>query len=144
MCDDSGWQLYGCYELSGVNLEGEGAACGRIAAALVTTVPGAMLAFGIPRARSPQPYDGFLATLTIADPVGPVEIYRGGDALIIRGDLERRAVLPENVRWFADRTVAQGHRTIGDHLHIEWYPGHTFLARDALPLVLSSGVDESR
>ncbi|MEU1181561.1 hypothetical protein ABZ464_28745 [Streptomyces sp. NPDC005820] len=51
--------------------------------------------------------------------------------LVISGDSAGRAVLAENLR---DMATAED----GGHLHIDYFPGHFYLAEGSLPLVVNS------
>ncbi|GAA1450858.1 hypothetical protein GCM10009602_48220 [Nocardiopsis tropica] len=51
--------------------------------------------------------------------------------LVISGDAAGRAVLADNVR---DMASAED----GGHLHIDYYPGHFYLAEGSVPLVVNS------
>ncbi|MGW0584755.1 Imm32 family immunity protein [Streptomyces sp. NPDC002920] len=51
--------------------------------------------------------------------------------LVISGDSASRTVLAENLRAMA---TAED----GGHLHIDYYPGHFYLAEGSLPLVVNS------
>lgn len=51
--------------------------------------------------------------------------------LVISGDSASRAVLAENLR---DMATAED----GGHLHIDYFPGHFYLAEGSLPLVVNS------
>ncbi|MFF7600069.1 Imm32 family immunity protein [Streptomyces mirabilis] len=51
--------------------------------------------------------------------------------LVISGDSAGRAVLAENLRALATDED-------GGHLHIDYFPGHLYLAEGSLPLVVNS------
>ncbi|MFJ8107090.1 hypothetical protein [Streptomyces sp. NPDC096132] len=51
--------------------------------------------------------------------------------LVISGDTAGRAVLAENLRGMATADD-------GGHLHIDYFPGHYYLAEGSLPLVVNS------
>ncbi|MER5533551.1 Imm32 family immunity protein [Streptomyces mirabilis] len=51
--------------------------------------------------------------------------------LVISGDAAGRAVLAENLRALATDED-------GGHLHIDYFPGHFYLAEGSLPLVVNS------
>ncbi|WP_425424625.1 Imm32 family immunity protein [Streptomyces phaeochromogenes] len=50
---------------------------------------------------------------------------------MISGDSDNRGVLAENLR---DLATAED----GGHLHIDYFPGHFYLAEGSLPLVVNS------
>ena len=51
--------------------------------------------------------------------------------LVISGDSASRAVLADNLRGMASAED-------GGHLHVDYFPGHFYLAEGSLPLVVSS------
>ncbi|KQV18615.1 MULTISPECIES: hypothetical protein [unclassified Kitasatospora] len=51
--------------------------------------------------------------------------------LLISGDAAARAVLAENLQAMAEEED-------GGHLHVDWYPGHYYLAEGSIPLVVDS------
>lgn len=51
--------------------------------------------------------------------------------LVISGDCASRAVLAENLRGVASAED-------GGHLHVDYFPGHFYLAEGSLPLTVSS------
>jgi len=75
-----------------------------------------------------------LAGVEVKDTSGPgVLIHRDAERqiLVISGDSASRAVLAENLR---DMATAED----GGHLHIDYFPGHFYLAEGSLPLVVNS------
>ncbi|MGW2291475.1 Imm32 family immunity protein [Streptomyces phaeochromogenes] len=75
-----------------------------------------------------------LTGVEIKDASGPgVLIHRdvARQILVISGDSANRAVLAENLRALADAED-------GGHLHIDYFPGHFYLAEGSLPLVVNS------
>ncbi|MER5905513.1 hypothetical protein ABT150_36420 [Streptomyces mirabilis] len=90
--------------------------------------------------RSPTPSG---ARLWRSDALVGVEVLKSsGPGVLIRRDAERqilvisgdsagRAVLAENLRAMA---TAED----GGHLHIDYFPGHFYLAEGSLPLVVNS------
>ncbi|WP_327427097.1 Imm32 family immunity protein [Streptomyces sp. NBC_01236] len=75
-----------------------------------------------------------LAGVEVKDTSGPgVLIRRDAERqiLVISGDSASRAVLAENLR---DMATAED----GGHLHIDYFPGHFYLAEGSLPLVVNS------
>lgn len=75
-----------------------------------------------------------LAGVEVKDTAGPgVLIHRDAERqiLVISGDSASRAVLAENLQAMATDED-------GGHLHIDYFPGHFYLAEGSLPLVVNS------
>lgn len=80
----------------------------------------------------PSPYKGFVRSITVRPNENKVQIQRSDDQLLLTGRLAAREVLAANVNDFAD-----SHYEPGDHLHIDFFPGHYYLEEGSLPLVFS-------
>ncbi|MEU9785492.1 hypothetical protein AB0H92_31795 [Streptomyces phaeochromogenes] len=81
-----------------------------------------------------SPGGNALTGVEIKDASGPGVLIRRDAArqiLVISGDSANRAVLAENLRALADAEE-------GGHLHIDYFPGHFYLAEGSLPLVVNS------
>ncbi|MCX5188514.1 hypothetical protein [Streptomyces sp. NBC_00268] len=81
-----------------------------------------------------SPGGNTLAGVEVRGSSGPgVLIHRDAERriLVISGDFAGRAVLAENLR---DMATAED----GGHLHIDYFPGHHYLAEGSLPLVVNS------
>ncbi|MFC7266046.1 Imm32 family immunity protein [Streptomyces lutosisoli] len=81
-----------------------------------------------------SPGGNALAGVEVRGTSGPgVLIHRDAERqiLVISGDSASRAVLAENLR---DMATAED----GGHLHIDYFPGHFYLAEGSLPLVVNS------
>ncbi len=80
----------------------------------------------------PAPFEGFLRHLEIRPSNGRIKIAREGKVLTIDGAPEWLQILAENIAslWLLRPPTAR------EHLHIEFYDGHPFLDRDALPLTV--------
>ncbi|MGW3631958.1 Imm32 family immunity protein [Streptomyces sp. NPDC005122] len=81
-----------------------------------------------------SPGGNTLAGIEVRGTSGPgVLIRRDAERqiLVISGDFASRAVLAENLR---DMATAED----GGHLHIDYFPGHFYLAEGSLPLVVNS------
>ncbi|MFI0451749.1 hypothetical protein [Actinomadura sp. 6N118] len=88
---------------------------------------------GLLRSTS-SPGSNTLAGVEVKKTSGPgVLIHRDPEQqiLVISGDSASRAVLAENLQAMA---AAEG----GGHLHIDYFPGHFYLAEGSLPLVVNS------
>ncbi|MFJ3307806.1 hypothetical protein ACIPSA_32915 [Streptomyces sp. NPDC086549] len=87
----------------------------------------------LPRATF-SPGSDTLTGVEVRSTPGPgVLIHRDAERqiLVISGDAAGRAVLAENLR---DMATADD----GGHLHIDYFPGHCYLAEGSLPLVVNS------
>ncbi|MET9899081.1 hypothetical protein [Streptomyces sp. NPDC006446] len=81
-----------------------------------------------------SPSETDLAGIEVKSTSGPgVLIHRDAERqiLVISGDFADRAVLAENLRGLASAEE-------GGHLHIDYFPGHPYLAEGSLPLVVNS------
>ncbi|QYN18900.1 hypothetical protein [Amycolatopsis sp. DSM 110486] len=81
-----------------------------------------------------SPQNHTLAGIEVRNtPVSGVHIRLDGQTqiIVISGDAESRAVLSENVHAMA---TAED----GGHLHVDYFPGHYYLAEGSLPLVINS------
>lgn len=84
-------------------------------------------------APDPSPYDRSLSRVLIRSGSGKVEValMDDGQSLLICGGAEFMAVMAANFDVFAVDGVR------GEHVHIEYFPDHYYLAEDADPLVLA-------
>jgi ribosomal protein L30E len=79
----------------------------------------------------------FADELTIIVEVGQVNITRAEKQIVISGSKEKLVILAQNILWLADQVKVERTASISDHIHIDYYPGHFFLAEDALPLIVT-------
>ena len=79
----------------------------------------------------PEPYDGFLQEVSVEPGEGKIRITRDGSRLFIRGGLEAKALLADNVELLADADPESG-----GHLHIDYHPDHFYLDATSEPLVI--------
>ena len=87
----------------------------------------------------PAPYDRALVRLGVRlRRAGRVRVSVDGGVLVVEGGPEAIAVLAENVEGFAAEADDPRH-----HLHIEYFPGHFYLAEGSAPLVLARDGDTS-
>jgi hypothetical protein len=82
---------------------------------------------------APSPYDRSLFRMVIRSGSGKVvvSLMDDGQSLLVCGGDEFMAVLADNIGGFAEDGVR------GEHAHIEYFPGHYYLAEEAEPLVLA-------
>jgi hypothetical protein len=94
---------------------------------------GAEISMSLDEIPSPLPYDRSLSRVIISGGSGKVEValINEGQSLLVRGAGEFMAVLAANIEGFAEHGVR------GEHAHIEYFPDHYYLAKDAEPLVLA-------
>jgi hypothetical protein len=84
------------------------------------------------------PYDGGLRHLSLRPaPGSDVVIRSSGDELSISGDPSKLRILADNLASFAGTS-----HSVGQHLHIEHYPDHFYLASESQPLVVVALADE--
>ncbi|WP_017587157.1 Imm32 family immunity protein [Nocardiopsis ganjiahuensis] len=83
---------------------------------------------------STAPVTGALAGVEVEKTPGPgvlIHVDSERRILVISGDAVGREVLADNVRAMASAED-------GGHLHIDYYPGHFYLAEGSVPLVVNS------
>lgn len=102
---------------------------------LLTGEPKIEISLSVPADKSAAPFHGFLAKLAIEICDGKVVIKHDHETLRIRGATEDLKRFADNIRWLAlkDSSAAGLPR---DHVHIEHYPDHFYLAPDSDPLIL--------
>jgi len=83
---------------------------------------------------APLPGNDALAGIEVKKTAGPgvlVHLDSERQVLVISGDTAGRVVLADNLRGMASAED-------GGHLHIDYFPGHFYLAEGSLPLVVNS------
>lgn len=81
---------------------------------------------------SPAPYDKFLKSIIIKTVPGQrlsFSVTEEGD-LLAAGESRGLEAIAGNLKWFVE-----SERRKGDHLHVEYFPDHFFLAENSIPLV---------
>ena len=124
--------LAGRFALDGeIEVAGDGAALRSLAERLLVS-SGVTVSLDPLAADAMRPYDGALTTVTVR-PEGreAVSVRRRGHRLVIRGGRENLAILAANVRFLADCAA-----TSGGHLHLDYHPGHAYLAKGTQPVVI--------
>ncbi|CAL9376364.1 hypothetical protein SUDANB121_00973 [Nocardiopsis dassonvillei] len=87
----------------------------------------------------PAPYDRALAGVRVQRRTsGKARVSVDGGVLVVEGGPESLAVLAENVEGFAAEEGDPCH-----HLHIDYLPGHFYLAEGSAPLVVGWGAGAS-
>ncbi|WP_329492660.1 hypothetical protein [Kitasatospora herbaricolor] len=83
---------------------------------------------------APSPGNDALVGIEVEKTAGPgvlVHLDSERQVLVISGDAAGRVVLADNLRGMASADD-------GGHLHIDYFPGHFYLAEGSLPLVVNS------
>ncbi|GLW19786.1 hypothetical protein Stsp01_65290 [Streptomyces sp. NBRC 13847] len=88
----------------------------------------------------PFPYSRSLSRIEVRQTSGKVSISpsRDGDSLSVEGRLDSLCLLAENIEGFAF-DAAQG-----DHLHVDYFPEHDYLARGSGSLVVAIDSDAAQ
>jgi hypothetical protein len=74
---------------------------------------------------------------------GLVSIARADDEIVISGSKEKLSILAQNIRSLADSERSGSPNRICDHVHLEYYPDHFFLAEGSLPVLVSRNETEA-
>jgi hypothetical protein len=85
---------------------------------------------GRPASGNPSPYDGFLETIEVQRAETKVTIRKREGALLVCGNGACLEVLAANVEALSED------ETVGEHLHLDYHPGHFFLDPTSSPLVV--------
>ncbi len=80
---------------------------------------------------------GNTRTISILLGAGPVNIFHSQGAVTISGSKQKLNVLAENILWLANQDGGSKDSEITNHIHVEYHPGHFYLAETAIPMVLS-------
>ncbi|MFJ9379408.1 hypothetical protein [Streptomyces sp. NPDC101455] len=85
------------------------------------------------KASDPFPYSGSLLRIGVRQASGKVRISSSGDSgsLDVEGRLESLSLLAENIEGFALEADQ------GDHLHVDYFPEHDYLAGGSGSLVVA-------
>ncbi|MFE9767915.1 hypothetical protein ACFYPC_25910 [Streptomyces sp. NPDC005808] len=89
------------------------------------------------KVSSPFPYSRSLLRIEVRQASGKVGISSsgGGESLDVEGSLESLSLLAENIERFALEADQ------GDHLHVDYFPGHDYLAEGSGSLVVAIDSD---
>lgn len=130
-----GPEVTGYYE-EGQNivLQGSATALRNLGAVLVANEAATLVHLYVPQAKSAEPYDGFLSVLQVVESEGLVEVRQTGSTLTITGSKENLAILSESILFLTNQSEQVS--GIPNHLHIEYFPDHYYLASSSLPLVI--------
>ncbi|MFD5817335.1 hypothetical protein [Streptomyces sp. NPDC127038] len=85
------------------------------------------------KVSDPAPYGRSLARIDVRQASGKIRISSAGDSesLTVEGGLESLSLLAENIEGFALEADQ------GDHLHVDHFPGHDYLAEGSGSLVVA-------
>ncbi|WP_330290041.1 Imm32 family immunity protein [Streptomyces sp. NBC_00576] len=91
------------------------------------------------KVSDPFPYNRSLSRMSVRRASGKVMISSSGDSesLDVRGGPEALALLADNIEGFASEADAD------DHLHVDHYPDHDYLAEGSGSVVVSIDGDPS-
>jgi|SRR6266852_6227793 len=97
----------------------------------VTEIP-----LAIPDGMSAAPFDGFLSKARVEIRSGKVLLKHDETILGISGSIEDLKQFSTNIESFAKNIPRKAVGTLRDHIHIEYYPDHFYLAPGSDPLIL--------
>ena len=123
-------KLIGKYGKGGINLEGDAESFCELAQAIREAGDAREFILTIPSKDAPNPYPGLADRLVIQTTNGSVLITRDASRIGITGSSEKLNALAKNID-FAARNAQSKHQ------HLEFYPGHFFLAPDSVPLIIT-------
>ncbi|MEV6393259.1 hypothetical protein AB0M39_00455 [Streptomyces sp. NPDC051907] len=89
------------------------------------------------RVSNPSPYSRSLSRIKYRQASGKIMISSSGDSesLEIQGGLELLSLLSENIEGFALQASQD------DHFHVDYFPGHDYLAKGSGSLVVAIDSD---
>ncbi len=90
-------------------------------------------------AAKAAPYEAVAAALVIAPSEGPIVVSPNGDEISLRGGAKERGTLAGNV----EAAYRIHGPASGDHVHIEYYDDHPYLAAESMSLVIVLDVPSS-
>ncbi|HTY94513.1 MAG TPA: hypothetical protein VMC02_11530 [Steroidobacteraceae bacterium] len=94
--------------------------------------------FALPPCPHPAaPYQGFAKSLTIEPSAGAICVSRNGEDVVLSGSREDLLVLANNIEFLAAKPALSPTPKIPDHLHIEYYPGSTYVKKESIPLIVT-------
>lgn len=92
---------------------------------------------GLHENREPSPYSRSLAELEFQEtPDSVIRIWVDGSSLKIFGGRAVLDLLADNIEDFASNA------DVPNHLHVEYFPGHPYLASDAESLVIAIAMEK--
>lgn len=83
----------------------------------------------------PAPYDDSLEELAFKAGDGLLNMEIIGKALVISGSDKNIQVLSDDIQWLIEQI--EGGADLGNHLHVDYYPDHSYLASSNVSLVIS-------
>ncbi|HKQ87984.1 MAG TPA: hypothetical protein VJS43_14605 [Candidatus Acidoferrales bacterium] len=82
----------------------------------------------------PTPYPAYVGVLSVDCGGTDVSISRQHNELRITGPHSKLGILADNIEFLAEQQTSQS--SVMPHLHIEYNPGHSYLAVHSVPLVV--------
>jgi hypothetical protein len=128
--------LVGKYGENSVNLEGTSDALRELSEMLqLARVVEEILLFVPPKPA--VPYVRYLRSLTLGRSEDNVSVSRIGEQGTIRGAAKKLGILARNIERLADQPQPSGATNQASHMHVEYHPGHFYLAPGSVPLVIT-------
>jgi hypothetical protein len=129
--------IVGKYERSSLDIGGSAESLLELSRAIRELVGSEVYSLPVPLSP-PTPYIGYAKSLKLEAIQGNVCVSRTGDEIAICGSPEKLAILARNIGYLAEQQSSDDR---GEHLHIEYYPGHFYLSAESLPMVVTKRAD---
>jgi len=124
--------IVGRFGKSGVDLEGTAASLLELAGRVEGPLGRQTFELKMPSVPA-SPYSGYLRSMEIETGEGNVRIQRDDDRICIAGSKEKMRILAKNIASLASQKSDHS----SEHSHIEYFPGHFYLAEGSEPLVVT-------
>jgi hypothetical protein len=128
--------MMGVYDNASVELSGDRTSIVALANELRGAKGTRELALAQPTG-SIEPYLGHLSSIVVTTSPGRVSVAREHRKLMICGSSESLAILAQNLEFLANQDALDEPAQGSPHLHIEYYPGDSYLVERAIPLVVT-------
>ena len=135
-------EILGRYDNSGIALEGTEESLLELSDAIEKLSEVEILPL-LDRQSSHDPYPGHAKSLRLVLSEEPVCIGLCGDEISVRGAANKLKILAQNIRFVAEEKKQDSSGRIRPHVHIEYYPDHSFLKAESIPLVVTK-IENSR
>ncbi len=126
--------LIALYHLSGVEIEGTVKELQELSRQLKDCSQVCELTLATP-AECDERGLRYLSRIALTVSSGPLAISVSDRTLFIAGEKGKLYLLSQNVDWLFDAKNRENPVGPRGHVHVEYYPGHFFLSKDALPLI---------
>jgi hypothetical protein len=128
--------IVGVYnEQGGVELRGGCDALKDLATLLLNTRGLSRWMLSVPSSQTPAPYGGFLSTVIVRLTGGALPMFRDGAVLHLEGSMNGLEFLAGEINFLCQPSETDA--PARPHLHVEYYPGHSFLAPSDISMVFS-------